>query len=89
MVRGVDGRMCEEFSAGYYGLCTIGGMLSAGTTHLAITPLDVLKVNMQVCFSFNPFVSGLSLKGCWFLFCGFLCKCFVFWVLVMMGFVDL
>ncbi|KAM3757840.1 hypothetical protein ACB098_02G220100 [Castanea mollissima] len=33
---------------GYYGICTVGGMLSAGTTHLAITPLDVLKVNMQV-----------------------------------------
>ncbi|XP_028795246.1 mitochondrial phosphate carrier protein 1, mitochondrial isoform X1 [Neltuma alba] len=32
----------------YYGLCAIGGMLSAGTTHLAITPFDVLKVNMQV-----------------------------------------
>ncbi|KAK3019311.1 hypothetical protein RJ639_004631 [Escallonia herrerae] len=42
------GRICEEFSAGYYGVCTIGGMLSAGTSHLAITPLDVLKVNMQV-----------------------------------------
>ncbi|KAK2977158.1 hypothetical protein RJ640_027771 [Escallonia rubra] len=42
------GRICEEFSARYYGVCTIGGMLSAGTSHLAITPLDVLKVNMQV-----------------------------------------
>lgn len=35
---------------GYFSLCAIGGMLSAGTTHLAITPLDVLKVNMQVHF---------------------------------------
>ncbi|KAG9145225.1 hypothetical protein Leryth_008174 [Lithospermum erythrorhizon] len=33
---------------GYFGLCAIGGLLSAGTTHLAITPLDVVKVNMQV-----------------------------------------
>lgn len=41
-------RIYEEFSNGYYGVCAIGGMLSAGTTHLAITPLDVLKVNMQV-----------------------------------------
>ena len=49
-MRGVEGRSCEEFSLGYYGLCAVGGMLSAGTTHLAITPLDVLKVNMQVCF---------------------------------------
>lgn len=32
----------------YYKLCTLGGMFSAGTTHLLITPLDVLKVNMQV-----------------------------------------
>lgn len=42
------GRICEEFSPGYYGICTVGGLLSAGTTHLAITPLDVVKVNMQV-----------------------------------------
>ena len=41
-------RFCDEFSPGYYGICTVGGMLSAGTTHLAVTPLDVLKVNMQV-----------------------------------------
>lgn len=40
----------ERTSApGYFWVCTIGGMLSAGTTHVAITPLDVLKVNMQVC----------------------------------------
>jgi hypothetical protein len=36
------------FSPEYYALCFGGGMLAAGTTHLAITPLDVLKVNMQV-----------------------------------------
>lgn len=45
-------RRVEEFSARYYGLCTAGGMLSAGATHLAITPLDVLKVNMQVFLLF-------------------------------------
>lgn len=38
----------KEKVKGYYSICAIGGMLSAGTTHLAITPLDVLKVNMQV-----------------------------------------
>ncbi|CAL1377378.1 unnamed protein product [Linum trigynum] len=32
----------------YYGLCTFAGIFSAGTTHLAITPLDVIKVNMQL-----------------------------------------
>jgi hypothetical protein len=36
------------FSPEYYALCSGGGMLAAATTHLAITPLDVLKVNMQV-----------------------------------------
>lgn len=38
------------FSPEYYALCAGGGMLAAGATHLAITPLDVLKVNMQVCY---------------------------------------
>lgn len=48
--------LVKEFSPAYYGLCAVGGMLSAGTTHLAITPLDVLKVNMQVLFCvFLPF----------------------------------
>ena len=38
----------EEKGGGYFGLCTVGGILSAGTTHVVVTPLDVLKVNMQV-----------------------------------------
>lgn len=48
----------KEKVKGYYSICAIGGMLSAGTTHLAITPLDVLKVNMQV-----PFPSFLACLG--------------------------
>lgn len=40
--------MSEELPLGYYGVCAVGGMLSAGTSHVATTPLDVLKVNMQV-----------------------------------------
>jgi len=32
----------------YYGLCMIGGVFSCGLTHLAVTPLDVAKCNMQV-----------------------------------------
>ncbi|CAL5341388.1 unnamed protein product [Camellia sinensis] len=55
------GRVCEEFSAGYYGLCTVGGMFSAGTSHLATTPFDVLKVNMQVNpVKYHGISSGLS-----------------------------
>ncbi|ERN17111.1 hypothetical protein AMTR_s00044p00108170 [Amborella trichopoda] len=45
----------------YYSVCTAGGMLSAGATHLAITPLDVLKVNMQVNpIKYNKMSSSLS-----------------------------
>lgn len=32
----------------YYFKCMIGGILSCGLTHLAVTPLDVAKCNMQV-----------------------------------------
>ncbi|KAK8957389.1 hypothetical protein KSP39_PZI000930 [Platanthera zijinensis] len=50
------------FSQEYYAVCTLGGMLSAGTTHLAITPFDVLKVNMQVNpVKYNSIFSGLNL----------------------------
>jgi len=34
--------------ASYYGKCMIAGVLSCGLTHTAITPLDVVKCNMQV-----------------------------------------
>ncbi|KAJ8765109.1 hypothetical protein K2173_010594 [Erythroxylum novogranatense] len=45
----------------YHGICTIGGMFSAGATHLAITPLDVLKVNMQVNpVKYSGILSGFS-----------------------------
>ncbi|KAI3824885.1 hypothetical protein L1987_06358 [Smallanthus sonchifolius] len=46
----------------YYGICTAGGMFSAGATHLAATPLDVLKVNMQVNpIKFHSIASGLNI----------------------------
>ncbi|KAK2984457.1 hypothetical protein RJ640_026944, partial [Escallonia rubra] len=61
-MRGAEGKLAEEFSAGYYGICTVGGMLGAGTTHLAITPLDVLKVNMQVNpIKYNGISKGFSI----------------------------
>ncbi|XP_078151402.1 mitochondrial phosphate carrier protein 1, mitochondrial-like [Carex rostrata] len=51
----------KVFSPEYYALCAAGGMFSAGTTHLAITPLDVLKVNMQVNpLKYASIFSGLS-----------------------------
>jgi solute carrier family 25 phosphate transporter 3 len=32
----------------FYATCALGGVLSTGLTHLAVTPLDLVKCNMQV-----------------------------------------
>ena len=32
----------------FYVTCALGGTLSTGLTHLAVTPLDLVKCNMQV-----------------------------------------
>lgn len=34
-------------SSDYYSACAIGGILSCGLTHMGVTPLDVVKCNMQ------------------------------------------
>ena len=36
------------YSPAYYATCTVGGIPSCGLTHMAVTPLDVVKCNMQV-----------------------------------------
>lgn len=41
-------RKIEMFSPAYYGACTFGGVMSCGLTHMAVTPLDLVKCNMQV-----------------------------------------
>jgi len=38
------------FSPAYYGACSAGGVFSCGLTHMAVTPLDLVKCNMQVIF---------------------------------------
>ena len=38
----------------YYLKCVLGGALSCGSTHLAVTPLDVTKCNMQVQLGCAP-----------------------------------
>jgi solute carrier family 25 (mitochondrial phosphate transporter), member 3 len=35
------------YSPAYYQACAIGGWLSCGLTHFAVTPLDNVKCNMQ------------------------------------------
>lgn len=43
-------REIEMHSPLYYGACTLGGIASCGLTHMAVTPLDLVKCNMQVRF---------------------------------------
>ncbi|XP_011002100.1 PREDICTED: mitochondrial phosphate carrier protein 3, mitochondrial-like [Populus euphratica] len=38
----------EMYSPTFYMACTAGGILSCGLTHTALTPLDVVKCNMQI-----------------------------------------
>ncbi len=39
---------CEFASPKFYALCGLGGVLSCGTTHTAIVPLDLVKCRLQV-----------------------------------------
>lgn len=44
----------EEYSCAYgsgrfFLLCGMGGIISCGTTHTALVPLDLVKCRMQVC----------------------------------------
>lgn len=41
----------EMYSPQFYAACTVGGILSCGLTHMAVTPLDLVKCNMQVSLS--------------------------------------
>lgn len=43
------GKRIEMYSPAFYAACTFGGILSCGLTHMAVTPLDLVKCNMQVC----------------------------------------
>ena len=38
----------ELYSPAFYAACTFGGILSCGLTHMTVTPLDLVKCNMQV-----------------------------------------
>ncbi|KAK7852837.1 mitochondrial phosphate carrier protein 3 [Quercus suber] len=38
----------EMYSAAYFAACGVSGGLSTGPTHMAVTPLDLVKCNMQI-----------------------------------------
>ncbi|XP_069684851.1 solute carrier family 25 member 3-like isoform X2 [Periplaneta americana] len=42
------GDCCDYGSSQYYVLCGLGGVLSCGTTHTGIVPLDLVKCRIQV-----------------------------------------
>ena len=42
------GRRIEMYSPAFYAACTAGGVASCGLTHMTVTPLDLVKCNMQV-----------------------------------------
>jgi len=44
----VEEDSCEYGSAKFYALCGLGGILSCGITHTALTPLDLIKCRIQV-----------------------------------------
>lgn len=39
---------CEFATPKFYALCGLGGVISCGTTHTAIVPLDLVKCRLQV-----------------------------------------
>lgn len=53
----------KMFSPAYYAACAVGGSLCCGVTHMAVTPLDLVKCNMQVMiFSHSLPISPLSFE---------------------------
>ncbi|KAM0895747.1 hypothetical protein ACQ4PT_023647 [Festuca glaucescens] len=41
-------RKIEMYSPAFYAACTAGGIASCGLTHMTVTPLDLVKCNMQI-----------------------------------------
>ncbi len=46
------------YSTNYYLLCGFGGLLCCGLTHTAVTPVDVVKCNMQIAPQKYSSISG-------------------------------
>ncbi|XP_024971180.1 mitochondrial phosphate carrier protein 3, mitochondrial-like [Cynara cardunculus var. scolymus] len=51
----------QVFSPAYYAACSVGGIFSCGLTHMAVTPLDLVKCNMQINpAKYNSISSGFG-----------------------------
>ena len=55
---------CEYGSGRFFILCGFGGIISCGTTHTALVPLDLVKCRMQVGFARWTEESILLKHGC-------------------------
>lgn len=64
------------FSPAYYGACTVGGILSCGLTHMTVTPLDLVKCNMQVILMDQGTTNGNNTSQYFSIFFTFLCHPF-------------
>ena len=42
-----EGGAIAMYSPEFYAACTVGGIASCGLTHTLVTPLDIVKCNMQ------------------------------------------
>jgi len=49
----------EMYSQKYFAVCTLGGVLSCGLTHMAVTPIDMVKCNKQS----NPVLFNKGMFG--------------------------
>uniref|UniRef100_A0A5G2QMB3 Solute carrier family 25 member 3 n=1 Tax=Sus scrofa TaxID=9823 RepID=A0A5G2QMB3_PIG len=58
---------CDYGSGRFFILCGLGGIISCGTTHTALVPLDLVKCRMQVCIEMTTlnisFVDPNKYKG--------------------------
>ncbi|XP_024389116.1 mitochondrial phosphate carrier protein 3, mitochondrial [Physcomitrium patens] len=58
MVPSASERKIVMFSGEYYRACAVGGMLCCGLTHMGVTPIDVVKCNMQIAPEKYKSISG-------------------------------
>lgn len=72
-----EGDSCEFGSQKYFLLCGFGGILSCGTTHTAVVPLDLIKCRLQVCLH-SVWDNRMSMYVLWILSMSmFVLWCFV------------
>lgn len=57
---GDEKKKVELYTPEFYALCGIGGILSCGLTHMATTPIDLVKCRLQTGFPYKGVFDGFS-----------------------------